>query len=141
MKKKLLVDINVILDVALRRTPWVVEATRLLAEIERGRADGYVAGHTITTIYCIVNAKRDAATARARVMDVLRIMHVVPLEHVDFQQALILDLKDFEDTVQAAAGLKVGADYIVTRNEEDFKGVSIAAVPPGMVLAQLKAEE
>jgi hypothetical protein len=48
---KLLLDINVVLDVALNRMPFVVDAALALAAIDRGRAQGYVAAHTVTTVF------------------------------------------------------------------------------------------
>jgi predicted nucleic acid-binding protein len=51
---KLLLDINIMLDVVLARHPWAEEAAVLLSLVENGRADGYIAGHTITTIHYIV---------------------------------------------------------------------------------------
>ena len=52
----------------------------------------------------------------------------------DFQQALILGLADFEDAVHAAAALKIGADYLITRNEPDFQGISVPIRSAGEVL-------
>jgi hypothetical protein len=43
-------------------------------------------------------------------------------------------MRDFEDAVQAACALKVGADYIITRNEKDFQGLPIGARSPGSIL-------
>jgi predicted nucleic acid-binding protein len=141
MRKKLLVDINIVLDVILSRAPWVTEAVQLLAAIENEEADGYVAGHTITTVYYIIEKRKSAATAKQAVVDLLRIMNVVALEHIDFQQALLLNLKDFEDAVQSAAALKEGCDFIVTRNQKDFKNVRIPAESPGVVLGLLGTNE
>jgi hypothetical protein len=62
---------------------------------------------------------------------------VVPLDGADFQRALALGLSDYEDAVQVAACLKVGADYLVTRNARDFKGAPIVVRTPGEVLALL----
>lgn len=43
-----------------------------------------------------------------------------------------------EEAGQAAASLKVGADYLVTRNEKDFRAASISPRLPGEVLALLQ---
>ena len=134
---KLLIDINVVLDVILARQPWVGDAARLLAEIEQGTAQGYIAGHTLTTVHYIVAKEKGRQAAATAVTDLLRILDVVPLEAADFHQAVVLGLADFEDAVQAAAGLKVGVDYLVTRNEKDFRGAPLDARPPAVILALL----
>ncbi len=134
---KLLLDINLLLDVLLQREPWAGSAASLLTRIERGEASGFVAGHTLTTIHYVVSRARDRQLAAAAVTDLLRFLEVVPIEKVDFSQALVLLTDDFEDAVQAAAALKIGADYVVTRDEEGFRGLTIPSVNPGEVLALL----
>lgn len=134
---KLLLDINLLLDVLLQREPWAESAASLLTRIERGEASGFVAGHTLTTIHYVVSRARDRQLAAVAVTDLLRFLEVVPIEKVDFSQALVLLTDDFEDAVQAAAALKIGADYIVTRDEEGFRGLTIPSVNPGEVLALL----
>jgi predicted nucleic acid-binding protein len=136
---KLLLDINVLLDVLLNRAPWAEAAAELLVALEEGKATGVVAGHTLTTVHYIVSRARDRETAAAAVTDLLRILEVVPVEKVDFHQALVLPMDDFEDAVQAAAALKVGADLIVTRDEKDFRPFSLPSVVPGAALSMVRA--
>lgn len=133
----LLLDINIVLDVILQRQPWALEAAQLLAAIERGKATGYVAGHTITTAHYVTAKAQDRSIAGTAISDLLRIVDVAPVERADFHQALALGWTDFEDAVQAVCALKIGADYIVTRNEEDFQGIRIPARPAGVILAML----
>ena len=45
-------------------------------------------------------------------------------------QALNLDWDDFEDSVQFTVGESLSADYIVTRNTQDFSSSHIPAVTP-----------
>ena len=89
---KLLLDINVLLDVLLQRDPWAESAASLLTRIERGEANGFVAGHTLTTIHYVVSRARDRQLAAAAVSDLLRFLEVVPIEKVDFTQALVLPI-------------------------------------------------
>jgi predicted nucleic acid-binding protein len=132
---KLLLDINVLLDVLLQRDPWAEPAANLLTRIERGEAEGFIAGHTLTTIHYVVSRARDRQLAAAAVTDLLRFMEVIPIEKMDFSQALVLPMEDFEDAVQAAAALKIGVDYIVTRDEKGFGGLSIPSLNSGEILS------
>jgi len=134
---KLLLDINVLLDVVLKRDPWAESAASLLTRVERGDVEGYVSGHTLTTVHYVVSRATDRHSAAAAVTDLLRILEVVPIEKVDFSQALVLPMDDFEDAVQAAAALKIGADYVVTRDEKGFEGLSVPSVNPGEILSLL----
>jgi predicted nucleic acid-binding protein len=134
---RLLLDINVLLDVLLQRDPWAQPAASLLTRIERGEADAFVAGHTLTTIHYVVSRARDRRSAATAITDLLSFLEVVPIEKADFNQALALSMDDFEDAVQATAALKVGVDYIVTRDERGFGGLTIPPVNSGEALSLL----
>ena len=131
---KILIDINVILDVALAREPWAADSARLLDAAERKKIAGFVAGHTITTAYYIVARNAGARKAATAVTDLMRFLKVAPIEAADFAQALVLGMPDFEDAVQAAAAAKIGADYVATRNEKDFKRSPIKGRSPAELL-------
>ena len=134
---KILIDINVVLDVILERKPWAEDAALQLDAAERKRITAFVAAHTITTVYYIVareGTQRKAATA---ITDLLRIVDVVPLGSADFSQALVLGMNDFEDAVQSAAAARIGAEYIATRNEKDFRKSPVPPKSPAHILAMI----
>lgn len=118
---KLLIDTNVILDVVLKRGQRGIDGGLLLSAVQRQRAGGYVAAHSITTVHYIVERESGDATARLAVTYILQLLSVVPLGSNDFHAAVALGMPDFEDAVQAAAALAVPADYIVTGNKKDFR--------------------
>jgi predicted nucleic acid-binding protein len=134
---KLLLDINVLLDVLLDREPWSEAAAALLAMVESQGAEGFVAPHTLPTIYYVVGQAGDRKLAAAAVKDLLRILEVAPVTKSDFQEALTLSIPDFEDAVQATAALRIGADYLVTRNKRDFRESPVPTADPATILALL----
>lgn len=135
----LLIDINVILDVALERAPFAKDAARLLVSVDRGRAKGYVATHTVTTLFYVVAKNRGADAATRVVSNMLRVLDVVPADRADLRDAISLGWKDFEDAVQAVCASKINADFIVTRDLSDFKKSQVPAVDPAGALARLAA--
>jgi predicted nucleic acid-binding protein len=134
---RLLLDINVLLDVILDRDPWSRAAAELLAALETNQAQGFVAAHTLPTVYYVVTKSQDRDTATTAMHDLLRILDVVPVERQDFYRALSLPVNDFEDAVQAASAIRIDAEYLVTRNEPDFKGANIATATPSTILSLL----
>jgi predicted nucleic acid-binding protein len=134
---RLVLDINVLLDVVLERNPWAGPAAELLAALESGRAQGFVAAHTLPTVYYIVARSQDRHTATRAMHDLLGFIDVVRVERQDFYRALSLPLKDIEDALQAAAAIRIDAEYLVTRNEIDFRGASIATATPSTILSLL----
>ncbi|MGH8588177.1 MAG: type II toxin-antitoxin system VapC family toxin, partial [Gammaproteobacteria bacterium] len=73
---KLLIDTNVVLDAILERKPWVEDATALLDAIAKGRAEGHIAGHTVTTVYYIVERERNRSVAATAINDLLQLLNV-----------------------------------------------------------------
>lgn len=134
---RMLVDTNVILDVILERAPWDVDAVHLLDAVSRRKAHGFVAAHAVTTVHYIVAQHAGRTKATTAVADLLQVLDVVALGAGEFQRALAIGLADFEDSVQAAACLTAGADYLVTRNARDFKGAPVTTRSPGEILALL----
>jgi predicted nucleic acid-binding protein len=134
---ELLFDTNVLLDVMLDRSPWADDATRLLDRVATGAARGFVAAHAVTTLQYIVQRARGRAVAVTAMSDLLELLDVVPLDSADFQRALALQLKDFEDAVQVAACLRAGADFLVTRNPRDFAGAPVELRSAGEIAAML----
>jgi predicted nucleic acid-binding protein len=58
--KRLLLDLNVFLDVILDRPPDADVAAALWAAIERGKGDGMVPAHGVTAIFYLLEKARDA---------------------------------------------------------------------------------
>lgn len=135
---KLLLDINVLLDLLQRRGAFDRPAAQLLAAVEMRRATGYVSGHTITTAYYIMRRGTSAPVAESAVLTLLRVLKVVPVDRDDLIRALSFGWIDFEDAVQAVSADKIGADFIVTRDLDDFRASSVPAREPASVLPLLK---
>jgi predicted nucleic acid-binding protein len=135
---RLLLDINVLLDVALKRPPFVTDAALVLNAIDLGRAQGFIAAHTVTTAFYIIAKNAGFQDAMTGVAELLPMLDVVPADRADLSQALALGWRDFEDAVQSVSATKVGADFIVTRDLHDFHGSSVPAREPSFVLPLLK---
>jgi predicted nucleic acid-binding protein len=136
-RPRVLFDTNVLLDIVLAREPWATDAVVLLDVAASGGIEGFVAAHAVTTIHYVVEREHDRPTALMAVADLLSVLQVAELGAADFQRALALELRDYEDAVQVAACLRVGAQFLVTRNAKDFRGAPVTARGAGEVLALL----
>lgn len=132
-----LVDTEVLVDVALDRAPFVDPAGHLLDLLERRRASGFLAWHSAANFYYLVAPARGKPDARAFLLDLARFVEVAPTTTESLRQAGRLDLRDFEDAMQVAAGLTCGADVIATRNVRDYRGARIEAVRPEDLVARI----
>lgn len=134
---KVLLDTNVILDVLADREPFVADSARVLALVEREVVQGLVAAHTVTTLFYLLNRELGLRRTKRALMDLLRLVAVVPVDHDRLLQAMAMSWPDFEDAVQAACAAKAGVDYLVTRNAEDFQGAEVDVVGPPELLTLL----
>ena len=116
------------------------DSAALLAACETGSCEGLIAAHTVTTLWYLLAKHHDAAYARSRVSELLRIVRVAPVDADVIQRALVGGFADFEDGVQMAWPLpRSAADYVATRNLTDFSRGPVPALTPAELLALLDA--
>jgi predicted nucleic acid-binding protein len=134
---KILVDVNLCLDVLLERKPFAEPAARLWEAVERKEVEGLLPAHGVTTIHHLVSREKTSRTARRLVSDLLRVFGVAPVDDAVLNRALDLTFGDFEDAVCAAAAQAAGCAFLVTRNVKDYKASPVPAVDPVTVLGLL----
>ncbi|PSR18351.1 DNA-binding protein [filamentous cyanobacterium CCP3] len=137
---KVLIDTNVVLDVILDREPFVESAVALFDLVEAGRLQGYITATTITTIFYVVRKLKGRQVALEAIAKLLQGMVLCSVTHQIIQQALIIDLDDFEDGVQLACAAHDALDAIVTRDKNDFQNATVAVLSAADVVAQLTVE-
>ena len=132
MKKlRVMVDINVILDVLENRNGWVMDAAKTCAVCGGGmRAIGFVPPHAVTTIYYIVRKRGGKALADKAIDWLLALFKVADCGTDEFKAARAGGIDDYEDAVVIASAQKTGCDYIVTRNTVHFKDAPIPVMTP-----------
>jgi predicted nucleic acid-binding protein len=136
---RLLLDVNVVLDVLIDRRPHATQAARLWAEVERGRARGLLPAHGLTTIHYLARRARGPAFARRAVSDLLSVFGVAPVDAAVLARALALSWSDFEDAVCAAAAAAAAAcDAIVTRDPRGFRDPPVPVLDPAAALAMIE---
>ena len=135
---KVLFDLNVLLDVLQKREPFYADSARVLACAETGRVQGFVAPHSLTTLFYLYAKDQSAAAARVTLTSLLQFLSVVPVDGTTIEQALNLPYRDFEDAVQMMAAVQCKAEYLVTRNGRDFQPALVTVVQPAELLAQIE---
>lgn len=138
--RRILVDLNVLLDVLLDRNPHVVESSALWRAVEEERVEGLVAAHGFTTVFYLVAKRFGRGEARRVVGDLLTVFGVAGEDEEVVRRATLLDLDDFEDAVGVAAAEAAGCDAIVTRDLADFAASPLPVFEPGLALALLAGE-
>jgi predicted nucleic acid-binding protein len=138
---KVLIDTNIVLDILLKRQPFYENAAKIIVLSENGIIESNVSASAITDIYYIAQkAYKDKQTVLDLIKKILRIISVATVTENNIYQALDLGWNDFEDSVQYTVGESITADYIITRNINDFCNSTIKIVTPEQFLDILNEE-
>ncbi len=135
--KRVLVDVNVILDVLLERAPHANSASDVWSAVETGRAEGCLSAHAVTTIHYLNVRAVGGRRARETTDALLSVFEVADVSAAVLAAALGLGWKDFEDAVTVAAARRAKCDAVVTRNPRDFQRSPVRVLAPAEAAAWL----
>lgn len=129
-KPIVLIDLNIVLDVLQKRVPFYEASAHLLAAVEIGLIEGFIAAHSITTLFYLIQKDKSSAEARASITNLLQFLKIAPVNQSTIDQALNLDYSDFEDAVQMISALQCKADFLLTRNISDYNPPLLPVLKP-----------
>ena len=135
--RRILLDVNVVLDVLLDREPHVTEAAAIWAAIEREHLTGILSAHAVTTIYYLAQRAHGRPFAQRALVDLLTVFHVAPVDEFIVRRALTLGWQDFEDAVSAVAAEAAGCIGLVTRDTDGFPNAPLPIFDPASIIAFL----
>ena len=118
--KTILYDTNIILDVLMQREPFFQNSVIALSLAGKNSVNGYLAGHSITTIDYIFQKKVGYLQSRQAISRLLEKLQVSPITDLVIRQGLNSNFRDFEDAITYFSAKEVNAQIIITRNVKDF---------------------
>ena len=133
----ILLDTDVLIDVALDREPHAAAAAALLERVELGAERAAVAWHSLSNLYYLVEPARGDAGTGEFIVELVAFVSVAVTDTDSIRYAAGLPMDDFEDAMQVAAARACGARYVVTRNLRDYERSPIPAVGPQQLLSEL----
>ncbi len=123
--KKVLIDINIILDVLNKREDHE-SAAKIFDLCERRKVKGYICSHEITTLsYFMEKYKYPKEKRKLIITKLLDLFSTIPTTEKILRNALNSSIADYEDAVIEASARTEEVDCIVTRNIKDFNKGSI----------------
>ena len=131
---KVMLDLNVLLDVVQRREPFYAASAGVLTRAVERTDEAYLASHALTTLHYIVTKYAGRERGDGMVDWVLAHLEIVPQDRAQFVRARGLGCDDFEDAALASAAEAAGCEVIVTRNLADFARSPVTAVTPEELL-------
>ena len=133
----MLVDTNILVDVALERPPFFRSSANLLQLLAQMPGRGFVAWHTVSTCYYLVARTLGSEQARTLMETLSEFLTVAPASPESLLYALSLPVGDFEDAMQVAAARAAGVQRIVTRDARDYANSPIPAITPEQAILEL----
>jgi len=123
--KKILLDTNIILDIALKRKPHFDTSSQIFNLIDNQSIEAAVTATTITDLYYIASKEKNSKQAKAFIFDLIKIVEIIGVDRDIIFDALNSNIKDFEDAVQVTSAEFNEIEAIITRNEKDFQGSNL----------------
>jgi len=130
MIKKVFIDTDIVLDVALAREPFFSASKRVLAMAENNIIIGNISSNCIANIYYILRKTGGDSNARKFISNLVKYIAVITIDHQNVLEALKSKFSDFEDALQHYSAIENQCEYIITRNIEDYKNSRIKVVLP-----------
>lgn len=122
MVLRILVDTNVFLDYLLCREPFEQDARKIVA---------CIAAHSISNMFFILRKEFSAEERRSILTSLCQLFEVEGIDKDKIIEALSNEkFSDFEDCLQMECALAFKADYIVSRNVNDFKESKVPCLTP-----------
>ncbi len=138
---KILIDTNVVLDVALERQPYLILSEQVLLGVEQGKLDGYISASTFTDLYYIIRKERGRTWTLEFLTQLLTFCNIATVDHAVISSALAANFDDLEDTVQYETAVAAQLEAIVTRNPDDFPSQGLHILTPEALLQRLSQSD
>lgn len=132
-----LLDTDVLLDVALDRMPHAEGSAALLDALERRPGQGFVAWHTVANLSYLLQPRHGRTGMRAFIKDLVAFLEVAPTTTESLRYAARLSMRDFEDAMQVAAAVACRAAVIATRNLRDYATSPVRAATPKALVSEI----
>ena len=132
---KVLLDLNVLLDVVQNRVPHYRDSAQVLSRARAGEIQALIPAHAVTTLHYVLAKAAGQPKADQTVDWLLANFEIAPAGKDTFRRARQLALPDFEDAVVASLAEAAQCGLVITRNEADFAGSPVPAISPTAFLA------
>ncbi|MGA9381147.1 MAG: PIN domain-containing protein [Phormidium sp.] len=134
---KVLLDTNIIVDVALEREPFFSDSEQVLAFAEEGRIEAYISASTFGDLYYIIRKNKGRDLALEFLSNIASVCQVATVDEAVISMALTANFRDFEDAIQYGTARVNQLDAIVTRDRADFPVTSPQIITPTELIQEL----
>lgn len=136
--KKILIDLNVILDFLNKREGHQA-AAHIFDYCVSKKVSGFLCSHEITTLAYFLSKEKIASDKVIQILSTLFInFEIIPGSKDILESALYSGISDYEDAVIERSAILHDVDFIVTRNIKDFSQSNIPCIHPQEAIVHIK---
>lgn len=115
--KKLFLDTNILIDIMTGRDAKTISLKEILPYMHHSQI--YLSSLSILIAFYSLKIKPESPIHK-KILDISKLINIVPLSKDIIDDALNNFTVDFEDTLQYYSALDQSCDYILTRDKKDF---------------------
>ena len=119
--KTVLIDTNIVLDIALKHKQFVEKASELLEILEVNKISVYVSATSVTDIYYILRKSKSHREVISFLKSFFNYIEIAGVDKIVVINALNSNIKDFEDAIQIETAKEQNIRTVITRNKKDFE--------------------
>lgn len=134
---KVLLDTNIILDVALERQPFFSNSETVFLLIEQGEIEGYISASSFGDLFYIIRKQKGRDLALEFLREIVTFCQVATVDSSTISMALTANFKDCEDAIQYSTAVLNRLDAIITRNSVDFPVRIPRIITPEQLIQEL----
>ena len=139
---RILVDTNIIIDALTGREPFREAAEQVFLIAANRAEDMYITASSVTDIYYLVRKHLHNTEQSKNTMSKLyQLFGILDVTAKDCQDALVSDMKDYEDAVISCCAKRNQMDNIVTRNIRDYEKSKVKALLPDELIKLVSQNE
>jgi predicted nucleic acid-binding protein len=127
---RVLLDTNIILDIALERREFFDKSREIMLLIQQDKISAYISATTTTDIYYVLKKSKGHQITIEFLSSLFELVDIADVSSRVIMNALNSELTDFEDAVQIESAKQNGIGIIITRNKADFVKSDISIFTP-----------
>ena len=121
---RVLIDTNIIVDIATRREPFFEHSSKILELAIEEKIIAYVSASAVTDMFYILQKENGKSNTMQFLKELFEFIDILGVDKTIIINALNSDWKDFEDAVQGNVAANNSLDIIITRNTKDFAKIA-----------------
>ena len=134
---KVLIDTNIIVDVALDRDPFFIDGEQVIRFVEQQEIESYISASTFSDLYYIIRKSKGHIWTLQFLQRMATLCQVATVDSATINMALTVNFRDFEDAIQYSTAALNHLDAIITRNPRDFPVATPRIITPEELIQEL----